>query len=269
MKKEDVLNLMTELPPDLIEEAGLQAPARRRLPRLARAGLIAACLCLVLIGTAAAVHFSGLSIVEGDDGITYLQGGIAYHPYDSLSDQIKALEGVRKTAKGNLIRTVSSWQAAEEFIGVNLMDNPVLDNSPAFRFGHIYDGVNSPFMVVLDGPELSSARVYGCYEMGETNLLVEARLFTDRQTTPEEGWDERFLGYRFPEGTQVSRDTHTAPSGLTAQIMEFTSPGDQGPTCKAVFSLNGIPAVITASDGPEARADLLRVLDAFVIRQTP
>ena len=67
----------------------------------------------------------------------------------------------------------------------------------------------------------------------------------------------------------MSRDTYTAPSGLTAQIMEFTSPGDQGPTCKAVFSLNGIPAVITASDGPEARADLLRVLDAFVIRQDP
>jgi len=32
VKKEDVLNLMTELPPDLIEEADLQAPARRRLP---------------------------------------------------------------------------------------------------------------------------------------------------------------------------------------------------------------------------------------------
>ena len=56
MKKEDVLNLMTGLPADLIEEADLDAPAKRRLPRLARAGLIAACLCFALLGTAFAAN---------------------------------------------------------------------------------------------------------------------------------------------------------------------------------------------------------------------
>ena len=56
MKKEDVLNLMTDLPPDLIEEADFDAPAKRRLPKLARMGLIAACLCLALLGTAFAAN---------------------------------------------------------------------------------------------------------------------------------------------------------------------------------------------------------------------
>ena len=113
MKKEDVLNLMTELPPDLIEEAGLQAPARRRLPRLARAGLIAACLCLVLIGTAAAVHFSGLYLVEGDGGITpvtarwvaeagatVLVAGSAIYGSDDTDAAIRAL----RTAAGSPAR---------------------------------------------------------------------------------------------------------------------------------------------------------------------
>lgn len=264
MKHEDILNLMTELPPDLIEEADLQAPAKRRLPRLARAGLIAACLCLALIGTAAAVHYMGVSIVDGDNGVTYLQGGVAYYPYDSLSEQVKALEGVRKTASGRLIRTVPSWQAAEDFIGVNLMDNPLLDASPATRFGHIYDGVDSQFMVILSGPELSSARIYGCYEIGEANILVEANLFTDRHTTPEEGWHERFQSYDFSqiEGMQVSQDTYTAPSGLEAQILAITRPDEDGVSYKAACSLNGIPTVISVDDG-DAYAVLLQILDAF------
>lgn len=54
MKKEQVLELMSALDLELVEEAALQAPAGRRIPRLARAGLIAACLCLVLVGTGAA-----------------------------------------------------------------------------------------------------------------------------------------------------------------------------------------------------------------------
>lgn len=56
MKNEQVLEWMNAIPPDLIEEADVQAPAKRRLPKIVRAGLIAACLCLALLGTAAAVH---------------------------------------------------------------------------------------------------------------------------------------------------------------------------------------------------------------------
>lgn len=268
MKSEQILELMKAIPPDLIEEADVQAPAKRRMPRLARTGLIAACLCLALIGTAAAVHYAGVSIVDGDNGVIYLQGGVAYHPYDSLSGEIKALDGVQETEHGKLIRTVSSWQAAEDFIGVNLMDNPVLDAAPATRFGHIYDGVNSPFMVLLSGPEVSSARVYGCYEIGEANILVEASLFTDRHTSPEEGWDERFLGYDFTviEGIQVVRDTYAAPSGLEAQVLRITRPDSDEDSFKATFSLNGIPTVISVDDG-DNYAVLIQVLDGFVLSE--
>ena len=268
MKKEQVLELMDAIPHDLIEEADVQAPAKRRMPKIARTGLIAACLCLALIGTAAAVHYSNVRIVDGDNGVTYLKGGIAYYPYDSLSDAIKALDGLREVKSGRLVKGFASWQAAEDFIGVNLMDNPVLDTSLATHYSHIFEGIMGDYLIVTD-PGLSSISVYGCYEIGEANILVQAELFTDHHAAPSEDWDERFLGYDFNhiEGTQVVQDTYTAPNGLDIQILEITRPDKDGPSYKATLSLNGIPIVISVDSG-DARAALIQILDGFEI-QTP
>ena len=94
--------------------------------------------------------------------------------------------------------------------------------------------------------------------------MVEAHLFTDRKATLWEDWDEQFLGYMFPDGTIVNRDTYTASNGVVAQILEFTCPGDT-PTCKAAFSINGIPAIVTVSDSPDVREVLYQVLNGFIV----
>lgn len=94
--------------------------------------------------------------------------------------------------------------------------------------------------------------------------MVEARLFTDRKATQGEDWDEQFLSYKFHDGTQVNRDTYTASNGVAAQILEYTCPGDT-PTCKAAFSINGIPTIVTVSDSPDVREVLYQVLDGFVL----
>lgn len=98
MKKEDVLNLMTDLPPDLIEEADFDAPVKRRLPKLARAGLIAACLCLGLISTAfAAVTVYRLTVQrhaysdEYGDWFGYrVSGDVIRRPMDAFSPELRA-----------------------------------------------------------------------------------------------------------------------------------------------------------------------------------
>lgn len=245
----------------LMEAEGM--PVKEKHFRPLRSALIAAAVCLALVGTALAVHYFGVTIVDGDDGVIFLQGGIAYYPYDSLSDQLKAREGFQETSNGKLIRPVSSWQAAEDFIGVNLMDNPVLDGCPPDRFSHVYDGVGGNYLIVADS-DLSTVLTYGCYEMGEANIMVEAHLFTDRKADMSEDWDEQFLGYMFPDGTIVNRDTYTASNGVVAQILEFTCPGDT-PTCKAAFSINGIPAIVTVSDSPDVREVLYQVLNSFIV----
>jgi len=247
---------------NLMEKQG-KMPEKRNGIRPLRTALVAAALCVALVGTALAVHYFGVTIADGDDGIIYLQGGIAYYPYDNLSDQIKTLEGFQETPNGNLLRSRPSWQAAEDFIGVNLMDNPVLDGCPPTHFSHIFDGVSGNYLI-LAASNLSTVSIYGCYEMEDANIMVESHLFTDRKSDLSEDWDEQFLSYKFHERTQVNRDSYTAPSGLTAQILEYTSPGDT-PTCKAAFSLNGIPTVVTVSDSLDARAALFQVLDGFVL----
>lgn len=255
--KERIMNKLTE-------QNG-QSAEKRRTFRPLRAGLIAACLCLALVGTVFAVRYAGVNVVEGDNGVTYWQGGIAYYPYDGLSDEIKALDGLQEVEKGYLVKAVGSWQAAEDFVGVDLMDNPVLDASPATNFSHIYMGVGGNYLVVTY-PDLSCVMVYGCYEIGAANIMVEAHLFTDRQAALEEDWNEQFLGYDFNhiEGTQVVRESYTTPSGLETQILEIARPDKDGASYKAAVSINGIPTVISVTDG-DARATLLQVLDGFTI----
>lgn len=263
MKKEDVLNLMTELPPDLIEEADLQAPARRRLPRLARAGLIAACLCLVLIGTAAAVHFSGLSIVEGDNDVTYLQGGIAYVPYDSLSREIRTI--IEEAGGHAAVQRAASWQAAEDLIGIDLLNNPVLDASPARTFFTKRGGVSGRFHVE---PSKEKIHICGCFEIGGVNIEVESYLFTEYGQAQVENWDGTFLGLWFSDDSEVSLDSYTAPSSLTAQIIEAYTPSSNTNHCVGTVSLHGIPAIVwcqSTASMEEARAALYQILDGFLL----
>lgn len=268
MKNEQVLELMNAIPPDLIEEADLRPAAKRRLPRLARTGLIAACLCLALIGTAASARFLSVGIVEGDNGYTYLQGGIIYHPYDSLSDEIKELAD-----QPSVIKPFGSWQEAEDFIGVDLMNNPVLDMSPARTYSIRIDNgettVNGRFLVVTT-PGMYFVRTHGCYEMDEVTVNVESAYYTDHDISRDGGWDERFYGFHPLEGAELNRETYTAPSGLAAQLMAIDRPDGHRDTYLAAFSLNGVPFIVRThsyNSLDEARAALLQVLDGFILSE--
>lgn len=260
MKKEDVLNLMTNLPPDLIEEADLDAPARRRLPKLTRVGLIAACLCLALIGTAAAVNYFGVQATRGDDGFINMQGGITFYPYDNFSEEIREL------AENPATHRVATWQAAEDLIGIDLVNNPVLDGAPARRYFQIRDGVEGRFFVT---PSRYVVHADGCFQIGAVNIDLSCQIFTEHKA-PYMEEDDTFLGMQFADGAEITQDVYTAPSGLTAQIIQDYYPESIRPySCQAVFSLNGIPTVVrTHSDTSmeETRAVLNQVLDGFVLQ---
>ena len=57
---------MNAVPPDLVEEADTLAPAKRRFSKGVRGALIAACLCLALVGTtfAAVTGIRALQLVH-------------------------------------------------------------------------------------------------------------------------------------------------------------------------------------------------------------
>lgn len=254
---------------NLMEQQG-QAPVKRRGIRTLRTVLIAAALCAALIGTTVAAQYFGVRMVDGTGGDTdadvWMEGGIAYYPVDSLSDELKALENEHAWLK------FGSWQEAEDFIGIDLMNNPVLDASPPADY-HLKI-VEEPYGIEVSGRFLISTsvgldyiRVQGCYEMGDVDINVEGFLYTERKTEMAADWDERFLGMGFPEGTQTSRENYTAPNGLEAQVMAVERPSGHD-TYMAAFSLNGVPFIVKASSHnslEEARTALYRVLDGFEV----
>lgn len=235
---------------------------RRKIPA---AALAAACLCLVLAGTALAAQYFGVRIVDGaggDDADVWMQGGIAYYPVDRLSDELKALENE------DTCRSFGSWQEVEDFIGVDLMNNPVLDASPARSYSRTVTWgkhrVSGEFLVSTS-VGLDDIRAQGCYEMGDVNIDVEGFLYTERKTEKAADWDERFYGIGFAEDTQTSRESYTAPNGLEAQVMAVERPSGHD-TYIAAFSLNGVPFIVKAHSHnslEEAQAALYQVLGGF------
>lgn len=133
MKKEQILNLMNTVGPDLIEEADIQAPAKRRLPKAVRTGLIAACLCLALLGTAfatanpeAVANFLNRFTPVQVESIPAEDGGDKYHvsytatrfPIDSFSPALLAAGEGRDS--DYVQRRFDTWEEAHAFIGEDI-----------------------------------------------------------------------------------------------------------------------------------------------------
>ena len=251
-----------------------QKPAKRRGARPLRAALIAAALCLALVGTAAAAQYFGVQIVPGtggdEDADFWMKGGIAYYPVDSLSEEVAALDDPGYAAK-----VLNSWDEVEEFIGVDLMNNPVLDAAPVGRVGFRWNGRKSTgrFLVIGSGG-LTQIQTMASYKVGEVNILVQGSLFTDRMAEAGEtwDWDERIRGYHFMDGAQVEIENYITPSGLEAQIMTVERDGRYPDKCIAACSLNGVPFVLQATvhhfeqkDLADARDAVLQALDGFVL----
>ena len=139
MDKDKIMEAMEYIDPGLIEAAGREVSAAKRGRRgWSRPAVIAACLCAVLAGTAVAAELSGVRIVdlwenetrvvdpdgtqEEVSGVT-ISRGIRYFSVDELSQQVMELDrGFTKSAA----RSFSSWEEMEDFVGIRVMENPVL-----------------------------------------------------------------------------------------------------------------------------------------------
>lgn len=123
---------MDAIGPDLIEEADLQAPAKRRMPNIARAALIAACLCAALLGTAfaanpeAVAEFINRFTPVQAEPVVHEDGAAGYHisfapsryPIDSFSP---ALLAAGENRESDFIHfEFDTWAEARAFIGESI-----------------------------------------------------------------------------------------------------------------------------------------------------
>ncbi len=314
MDKDKIMDAMEYIDPALVEEAGREAPAMKRGWRgWSRPAVIAACLCAVLAGTAVAAELSGVRIVDIWDnrtqtvdpdgtleevsGVT-ISRGIRYFSIDEFSQQIIELDqGFTEPAA----RSFSSWEEMEDFVGIRVMENPVLaaarsggtvhvglpDGEGRFvaRFapgpGHASDGVTP-----MEG--IVGIKLYGSYNLrrGDPDLWpwgglcinVSAELALD---TENSFLDEIELSYSSDEAV-ITRETYVTSNGLSVLISKEEIPEREGGSVPspavdwytAYFTLDGVFFSVSAVDykdfnGGNIPAGLVEetlkeVLDGFV-----
>lgn len=285
MDKEKILEAMAHIDPALVEEA--DRPAVRRRAGWSRPALIAACLCLLLAGTAmAAAGVSRMRVTRVFDSEKSLAkygyedsysgyeivGGMACVPADALSEEINQL--VFASPRETICKLVSGWNAAEEFLGRNLLDNPVLDKAPSAR--RYMDGTEMGMCMITAGANdkgLTAVHVGTSYLFGEitggkerVEVEVEADLYTDLYAEMKAGQSEEEMSLEkklFPAGAVTGQEDYITPDGLETVIFRI-----QPDAYSACFSLNGVRFGITAShstDSAFALETLKTVLDACTV----
>lgn len=266
MKKEHIMDAMGYIDPALV--AAADAPAARGRKGWARYGLIAACLCLALVGTAAAVDIIGVRIdwkvpaFWSEDGYSAygVKGGIVPIPADDFPQAVRDLaeEGRRKY--------FSSWDEMEQFLGRDLVDNPVLD---ALRPGNENPGHISLFATA--GEQGLCSIVADDIRVLDDHVLIvrKAQLYTENFGDGNFEGALHWAGYW--EGSQVAQTEYTTSNGLRAVIVDAVSDASGEGTARcsnAYFSFNGVLYSIEVSNtiGEEDTLTVLkRLLDGFVI----
>ena len=228
-------------------------------------GLAAAVL---LVGTATAAHYVGVSLVDNRENNGFLEfaGGMAYYPAEQLSDEVKEFEAAY-TGDGAPKKTFSSWEEMESFLGVDLMDSPLLDAFPAQRFYKVIDDgeqrVAGKFILtVYQG--LTQFIADGCYEIGGCDINVQAYLFTDKGEDAR-SLDDMFYGIKFRDA-EVNWENAATPGGRQIQVVDVERGEGRNKTCMGAVSLNGIPVIVKVNSKEgvaEARQVLMEVLDSF------
>lgn len=245
MNKEKMMDAMSRIDPALVEEADAKAIRSRR--RWVRPAAVAACLCLLLAGTVLAVE-SGLlaELIRGDEGLgdySDLAGyEIAgqYHvttarrvPVESFSQEVRELSDSLSMEDPVGYYGFSSWEAAEKFLGMDVMNNPLLDSA---RMGLIAIGgdegcgpgglrANSVVSIHKSSEtgELICVRVTGNYNVDNRgNVAVTATLVSDRN--PYEGGGGTNLLYSAEQMENLELQEYVTASGITASIVCDRSP---------------------------------------------
>lgn len=143
MNSERIIEAMGHIDPALVESADRKASRERRSRRgWSIGGVIAACLCLLLAGTAVAAEMAGVHVVGifdskltvSPDGTEELVAGYTVSrgvKYFSVEDLSQKVVELNRTIQEPTAKSFSSWERMEEYLGIQVLDNPVLANAHA------------------------------------------------------------------------------------------------------------------------------------------
>lgn len=304
MNRDGLTEAMGYIDPAYVEEADVRGEAKPGR-RWRRPALIAACLCLVLAGTALAAELAGVHVSDFFEGTVtdfrgrerdavsyeYQANGIRRIPGDSLAPAVSEyIARTRGSDEGYyyITRGVGSMERAEEFLGLDLPDNPVLDQAKHgwtyFAKGDSLAGesrISNGFCgISLHGagelPETIQLRLAYDFPSADdyysVSVDVSMRLYTDEcDSSVEEGevWGRVSM---WQDKAPLEKYTYTASSGLETTVLAILDThvimGEEIAyyDYTAYFVLDGIlfEVLVSDTDGILARETMEQILDGFV-----
>lgn len=261
---------------ELLEKLQHRTP-KKRLPTYQKILIVALCLCL-LIPTAvfAAETIFDLTSVkiypgkdfEGNDAVIYdIDFGSAIElPLSDFPEKWQHLE------EGQFV-FYDSWTEAQEDLGIDLMDNTLLEQEyaavKAFNPGSWSDRNAAHCYTLYRAYEgqLYSFSTYAVYKRAGSLAYLTAEALVEHPNIPEEV-KKVFAGDQYilkseAEAEKFSTETYTAASGLVATIVADQL--SEGLTdYYALFRANGITYRITSPEFNDlGRKVLIELLESF------
>lgn len=284
MDRDLLLDAMGCVDAALVEEAA----CCRRKSKKWRPALIAACLCLALIGTAMAGEiisggggllefFRGQTFPEVDvldpmDGYSVTNIGVTPLPVADFSREVRELaENAQEDMVG---MPFASWADAQRYLGVELMRNDVLERADRQPFGWGAEDNLVHCLVEVGAYDnlLRWVHVVASYALedgadGVAMITVQAQAYTEHTLVDPNGIG---MTTAYDQGTvELLQQEYTAANGTPVTIVELRRQGGGDASAAAFdayFSMKGIryQVICRGQDNAEAALAVLKqVLDAF------
>lgn len=238
-----------------------QNTGRRRPVRPVRAALIAACVCLVLAGTAvAAGKLWGIPVTlftpsEWENTVIVDTAELRHLTASEYSEPIReAIASLGADSFHTEDIPQPDWAACEEFLGVALLKHPWLNADVSQTGGHTITRepqVTLPYAagVWSENGSLQSAYAQAILRADGVELVLTASIYGEADTEQPILWDSR-------EG---SIETYDMACGLTASILTSDSEG----LTIVYFATDTVQYRLAAACGTESAALIHEFLDGF------
>ena len=251
---------------------------------LLKTAIAAVCIAALLPVTVFAVEsIFGVSLVRSITGETYrgrdavgyeiTYTGTSPRPLSDFAEEIQMMDDHETKA-------YSSWQEAEEALGITLLNNPVLFGEGTLKEGAYnlaeiglrrrvhcfadYEGING---------QLYRATVTAGYRYDNMSITVRSTVTCEHPDIDEKDRESiDWIGVLYEEKDieEIRQEQYTAENGMTATIISIVRKGEGKTDYEATFTANGAsyritidPNVRDSSRDEEAKAHLIEILEGF------
>lgn len=269
-----------------------QERTKKTRPLPVRVALAAACICALLVTAAIAAEGLGFDFVKifntketEETDLDYMVdgSGVKHIPLSAFSPEVQALKGQYEDTDDGYVSSVElafdSWEEAEEYLGYEIMDNPVLAQgtydpiSFLSKEGDRLTGNCLVQIVFADDGEISLIFVTSKINLPATSHDYRVTVILYVRHPLVEPSDDPIVGHKYNGNswTVEGAEDYLTPDGLETVIVNVGNDGseclDEGRQYDAHFFLRGLRFYVEtgyrAEDQATALPELKEVLDAF------